>query len=196
MQTPNSALHIDEVTLFIQNFIFAEHEAKVAASTERNDIIRIQKAEAALQYFDPSTGIDLTFAWERTPDEESIERSKQTVERMRPRILFQVKQYKHPKLGILYRAYVSTPYTYNTSYSDSIYLTITAEYGFKIISKYAYCMDCEGTGKKGDNLCYMCKGSGWEYAGGMELDTLGDLISVHKFKAPTDPASLKDYEAE
>lgn len=187
---------MDEAIDLLRKFISAEHEARVAAYTMLDDSKRRAKAEEALQYFDPSELLVIGFAWERTPSEDFIIKCKPTVDRMRPRILFQIKQYKHPELDALYRAYLSHPFNYSeTGYDQSMYLARTED-GLKIISQYAICMNCNGIGTADAEMCEECQGTGWEHAGGMQLERPGELVEVRKFEAPLAPVSRADYDSE
>jgi len=111
-----------------------------------------------------------------------------------PRTLFQIKQYKNPKLGEglprwlvndeLFACYTS--YTENNDmpldYSTVFYIAETNE-GLKIIYKIRY--DCDVPE--------------WRHSHDLKINQVknpGKLIAVEKYQAPEEANSLADYNAE
>ncbi len=111
-----------------------------------------------------------------------------------PRTLFQIQQYKNPKLGEglqrwlvnddLFACYTS--YTENTgrelSYNKLFYVAETNE-GLKIIY----------------DLTFGVKEPGWRHSHDLKINQVkdpGKLIAVEKYQAPEEANSLADYNAE
>jgi hypothetical protein len=168
--------NMEDAINFIQAFIGKEYEALVAQWTERDDSIFEEKRNEVRQFY----GAYLTPEVNRPEpvDNKWFKKGKKYLDMIQPRVLFQVKQYEQPTLGNLYRCYVSTTQRDDNNYFSCLYIGNT-EQGVKIVAQYN--TDFEG---------------GWNWRGGVKLDTLGKLIEVRKFQAPTDPENLKDYEAE
>ncbi|MEC3874316.1 hypothetical protein [Chryseobacterium salviniae] len=111
-----------------------------------------------------------------------------------PRTLFQIKQYKNPKLGEglprwlvnddLFACYTS--YTENTGrelgYNKLFYVAETNE-GLKIIY----------------DLTFGVKEPGWRHSHDLKINHVkdpGKLIAVEKYQVPEEANSLADYNAE
>lgn len=118
----------------------------------------------------------------------------QNVERAIPRTLFQIKQYKNPKLGEglarwlvndeLFACYTS--YTEKTGrelgYNKLFYVAETNE-GLKIIY----------------DLTFGVKEPGWRHSHDLKINQVkdpGKLIAVEKYQAPEEAHSLADYNVE
>lgn len=116
------------------------------------------------------------------------------VERAIPRTLFQIKQYKNPKVGEglerwlvndeLFACYTS--YTENTGrelgYNKLFYVAETNE-GMKIIY----------------DLTFGVKEPEWRHSHDLKINQVknpGELIAVEKYQAPEEANSLADYNAE
>ncbi|MCI3935586.1 hypothetical protein MQX03_00115 [Chryseobacterium aahli] len=127
-------------------------------------------------------------------DETWINRYKKKYEKIIPRTLFQIKQYKSSKIGEgLERWLVSdelfacyTSYTENTDspldYSTVFYVAQTNE-GLKIVYKIRYESDVPE----------------WRHSHDLKINQVknpGQLVAVEKYHAPDEANSLADYNAE
>jgi len=167
---------MEDAINFIKQFIDEEYEALVAQWTEHDNSVFKTKRRELNRFYGPDITPEINRP--RSVDKRWFEKAKKYLDMIQPRILFQVKQYEHPTLGNLYRCYVSTTQRSNSTYFACLYVAHT-EQGLKIVAQYN--TDFEG---------------GWDWSGGVKLETLGKLIEVRKFQAPTEPENLKEYEAE
>lgn len=184
---------LDTATEALRDFLRAEHEARLALWTDR-DQKAVEAKVAALNktYFSGS----LTSGLHRRPgaSEQYFEDGAHQAENAKVRDLFKVEEYRHPTEGTLVRGVVSQYWTEGTSYASAFVLRKKGS-RWKIVSLYNLCGDCNGTGKVGGRKCGGCGGAGWINRGGEEIDDLGELVTVRKLMEPTDPDHLAEYEA-
>ncbi len=187
---------MEEVIKVIEEFVPKEYAAWLAFYGEPDDSIFRQKVADVMHFAAPDEDVYLGFS--RPPDigEASLLRMKETLARVVPRVLFQVKRYTHPELGELYRAYLSGKFTYSASkYSSILYLARTGS-EIRIVSVDGRCISCAGRGSIGEEPCAECGATGWTHAGGRKLTTFGELMEVRKVRPPANPANLTEYESE
>ena len=163
---------MEDAIHFIQAFISKEYEALIAQWTEPDNSLFKTKRREVNSFYGPDLATEVNRP--RSVDDKWFKGAKKYLDMIQPRILFQVKQYEHSTLGNLYRCYVSTTQRSNTTYFACLYIAKT-EQGLKIVAQYN--TDFEG---------------GWNWRGGVKLETLAKLIEVRKFQAPTDPENRKD----
>ncbi len=168
---------MEKAISFIQAFIQHEHEGLIALYCERDkEAFKARKATVS-QYYAPgiTTMIDRPF---KAADDWFKDRAE--AERLlRPRKLFQIKHYRHPKYGDLFRCYVSDTHPRSDSYFSCLYVA-DVEGKLKIISRYNVDYDTNG----------------WINRGGATITNPGKLIAVRKFLVPSNPEHLKEYESE
>jgi hypothetical protein len=116
-----------------------------------------------------------------------------------PTLLFQVKEYEHPKLGRIFLCYFSI-LTRDadadvTAYHLGYWVQRTKD-GLKFISLTDYCPACHATGVFQGKKCPECHGAGWNHRDGIKIGDPGKLVAVRKLEAPTDPDSLEEYNRE
>jgi hypothetical protein len=192
---------MNEAVDFFQRFIRAEYEMAEAAYGERDSSLYAKKLEAFEGFL---KGV-------RTPDsrvrgiddlelgilgEDWFETGQQVLEQLRPRTLFQVKQYLHPELGDVFRAYVSDSRAFIVDVYGANLYAARVEGELRIISLYATCDECLMTGKVDGRTCPECKGTGWRFLDGSRLDDPGKLVEVRKLQPPSSRQQREEYEAE
>lgn len=184
---------LDDAITFIHSFFSKEYNALVAQYTERDDKL----FEASRQELEIFVAADVRNEAQRPP--KANERWFDVGERMvnndqvAPRTLFQIKAYRHPNFGTLYRAYASLPVpprAKGIDYFTNFYIIFIDGHS-KIISRYDLDILPEPNAEKlKDNSLT------WVYHSGEVLNTLGDLLKVRKFQAPNKPNTMREYEAE
>ena len=110
-----------------------------------------------------------------------------------PRTLFQIKAYRHPELGRLYRLYVSAPSrprSGGSSYFTNFFAADT-DSGLKVIARYDIDLLPDQPGER-----LQINGLDWIFAGGTSLETLGSLLEVRQFEPPSRSEHLTEYELE
>ncbi len=180
---------IEVAVEFIKAFIEKEYQALVSQYTERDEAIFQAKVAELEAYYEPD--IPSMLNRPNPPDEEWFELGKQSVEQsLTPRILFQIKEYEHPSLGKLYRCYVGQNFRARNNNQAHYILNLYVaqkDGGLKIVSKYHI----------DRNKTTLDTGlDSWSYRDGIELETLGNLLEVRKFREPTPPEQLAEYLAE
>ena len=186
---------------FLQRYIQHDYETRLASYTETSD----QDFQRIVDGFDQFYSSDeRVYAHVKRGnfegmDEETRAKMQSMAKRVVPRVLFLVRKYKHPKLGDLFRGYLSDNVSYGpdslNGYSQAVYVAPTGE-GPRIISIDDVCADCEGKGTLYDETCSDCKGSGYKHRQGKNISKPGKLLEAFKLQAPTEPVSLADYESE
>jgi hypothetical protein len=118
----------------------------------------------------------------------------QNVDRVVPRTLFQIKQYKNPKVGEGLERWLQTDelfacYTSYTEKNDmpldysTVFYVAYTDQGLKIVYKIRYDSDEPE----------------WRHSHDLKINQVkkpGKLIVVEKYKAPEEATSLADYNAE
>lgn len=187
---------MEDIIALMQAFIVKEYEAYRALYTEREYAIFAQRKR----------GLDQLFSWfrggppYRSPNQsdEEFDVAKAALDNIRPRTLFQIKQYGHPALGDLYRSYTSdTLITDATNYFANFFVAYHGT-DSRIVAEYLVCLTCQGSGEVDEDICPECDGEGWEHFGGLELDleNLGPLIAARRFQPPDSHAQQVDYVLE
>lgn len=185
---------MEEAIDFIRAFIKKEYEALVAQWSERRDDIFAAKKRDVQRFY--GRGL-IAKANRPTPsDDEWFEKGAEQLDMLQPRVLFQVKYYRHPTFGDLYRCYVSSTTKFDDAEYFSCLYVANTEHGLKIVAQYNLCFTCNGTGMQGGKSCPDCNFNGWNWRGGVKLETLGKLVEVRKFQAPDHPEQMKEYNAE
>ncbi len=186
---------MDQVVEFMRDFIKAEHAAQMAQYTERDDAAFAAKLDALKAFYAPALEPDVRPP--ATRNAAYFKEAADTLDTIQPRVLFQIKHYKHPKLGDFYRTYVTDKIRAGkkATYFANLYV-IDKKGKLQITAKYIICLDCEGTGKVDGKRCPECKGKGWEYFFGIKIPALGAPDEVRKLHKPDNAAHLADYEAE
>jgi len=186
---------MEEIKKFVNNFI--DNEFKF--NTYRYDInIEDAVCEEQAKKLDSFFHSANLLKHGRTGKEFQNDMKKQfavdNYKRQIPRTLFQIKQYKNPKVGEglerwlvndeLFACYTS--YTENTGrelgYNKLFYVAETNE-GMKIIY----------------DLTFGVKEPEWRHSHDLKINQVknpGELIAVEKYQAPEEANSLADYNAE
>jgi hypothetical protein len=186
---------LDAAVEFIRDFITAENAALHAQYTEHNQAAFDKKLDRLKEFYADDVAPDVNDPGER--DAAFFKESAESLDSVKPRLLFQVKRYEHPKLGDVYRAYVSnnTRSGKKSLYFANLYVAGKGKER-KIIANYVLCRNCAGLGKVDGKKCPECKGDGWLWAGGTHMPKLDKPVEVHKLHAPDKPEHLAEYEAE
>lgn len=187
---------MDDIITFFNDFIARDLEARRAVYAEPSEAEFKRKVALVEERFDPGAGpIGFGMAWQYSdPSETGVlaQARRRKLANIQARILFLVRHYR-ADAGDLYRAYVDWGMADDvTSYYES-YFARKADAGFTIVARQRWCLTCQGTGKDGTDVCGNCKGTGWEFGGGLKLGALGAPIETRRLVAPTDPLSLADY---
>jgi len=187
-----------EIKEFIENYMDAEFKAnkgKYDIKVTNSQYEELEKKAYAFYHsltpnpFGRGGSIDDIIG-----DETWVNRYAKKCEKIIPRTLFQIKQYKNPKLGEglprwlvndeLFACYTS--YTENNDmpldYSTVFYVAETNE-GLKIIYKIRYDSDVPE----------------WRHSHDLKINQVknpGKLIAVEKYQAPEEANSLADYNAK
>ncbi|WP_300492255.1 hypothetical protein [Flavobacterium sp.] len=191
--------HMEEIKKFIENFIEDEYTCNktnydFSVSDEEYEKMRLKVED----YFHT---VNVDEYW-RGLEEEDVQELDikmkdlyfQNVERAIPRTLFQIKQYKNPKVGEglvrwlvddeLFACYTS--YTENNGLPlDYVALFYVAQtnVGFKIVYRMRYESDAPR----------------WGHSHDLKINQIthpGKRIAVEKYLAPEEANSLADYNAE
>ena len=186
---------MDAIVEFIRDFISAENAALYAQYAERSQTAFLKKLDHLRTFYAEGVAPDVNDPGKR--DAAFFKECAESLDEVKPRLLFQVKHYEHPKLGDLYRAYVSnnTRSGKRSLYFANIYVAGKGKER-RIIANYVLCRDCAGLGKVDGKKCPECKGAGWLKAGGAQIPKLDKPVEVRKFLAPDKPEHLIEYEAE
>jgi hypothetical protein len=173
METNNQEFTIDSAAEFIRSFIEKEYKVYLAQHDDTADIEYEARKKAAEAYIDLSTAIYFNFY--RPPItnmKKWLRENKDTLESIRPRILFKIARYEHVTYGQLFAAYLGGEYSYTQNRFHDLYLIKPVEGKLLIVSHY--------TGQ-------------FEYRSGDELEKLGKAVEVKEFENLSDPASLVYY---
>ena len=187
---------MEEIKKIIEDYICIENKClKAKWDIEKTDD-EVSELNTRMQLFFHS--IVAKISLERTgyefTDDDDIIFAKKKYEKIIPRTLFQIKQYKNPKVGEglerwlvndeLFACYTS--YTENTGrelgYNKLFYVAETNE-GMKIIY----------------DLTFGVKEPEWRHSHDLKINQVknpGELIAVEKYQAPEEANSLADYNAE
>ena len=186
---------MDDIIAFIHEFIKRDYEARRAAPAEPDDAKFAQCVAALDELFDIPGGSGISRApnFATNPDPRRVAARKQTLERMRPRKCFLIRQYNQASFPELYRCYVDSGIDLGPSgYFESLFVA-RRKNGLRIVSRWGVCLTCRGAGVIDGSRCGACGGSGWEPAGGALLRDLGPETDVRRLVPPSDPSSLADY---
>jgi hypothetical protein len=189
-------MDMKEVVEFLQRYIQQEYEVIMAKYTELDYNAFQKKIPEVDQFYSSEDGIYYSLTRPREMSPAEWEEMAAAGKALRPRVLFQVKKYKHSKLGEVCRAYLSGEKPSAQGRFMQLVSVAGTEEGMRIISMDRMCLSCGGNGKIGDAPCKTCKGVGFQHAEGRKLGKLGPLLENNRLQAPTHPKSLADYEAE
>jgi hypothetical protein len=178
---------MNDVIEFMKDFINQEYETLIHIRTELDAGLVETKINILNRFFQGlNSGLYLS-------NSRTLEAKEVVISQLQPRKLFQVKQYLHPTIGILYRGYLSSSFYGDQDYFANFFIAAT-ERGLKIISRYHLCNTCNGAGHLRDNPCMECHGFGWQWRGGSQLNILGEFVAVQQFQSPSDMDHLHDYQ--
>ncbi|MDQ2807417.1 MAG: hypothetical protein M3Z04_10985 [Chloroflexota bacterium] len=186
---------MDQVVEFMRDFIKAEHATQLVLYTESDETVLLAKLDQLEAFYAP--GVEPSVKAPVARDAAYFEQAKKSLATVQPRVLFQIKHYKHPKMGDLYRCYLSENIRAGDKASYFANLYVADRKGqLQIVSQYLICLDCDGTGRIDGKRCPECKGKGWDYFYGVRIANPGELIEVRKLHKPDNPQQLAEYEAE
>ncbi|HEX3078482.1 MAG TPA: hypothetical protein VHQ24_16615 [Lachnospiraceae bacterium] len=101
---------MDEIILFINDFIEKEYEAFIACYSEKDEeIFEDKQNQVDLMY---SSGLRTIVQRGCDPQEEWFIEGEKQLQVVRKRILFQIKKYQHSEFDILYECSLSDPLGY------------------------------------------------------------------------------------
>ena len=168
---------MDEVMQFIKDFIATDYQFQLACLTERdyNEVVN-KAAQLKKQFYE---GMLFGIPRPISADEKWFEEVKKRAAEIKPRMLFKIESYKQPKFGELFRVYLSAVST--PDHMSENFIVIKKDGGYKIISLYYICPDCNGSGMINGVKCNTCRGWGYEFAGGRKIDSLGKLVETKEF---------------
>ncbi|MEO4005952.1 hypothetical protein [Flavobacterium sp. CAU 1735] len=186
---------MEEIKKFIEDYICIENKClKTKWDVEKTDD-EVSELNTGMQlYFHSIAKNSLERTGYEFTDDDDIIYAKKKYEKIVPRTLFQIKQYKNPEVGEglarwlitdeLFACYTS--YTENNGlpldYATVFYAAQTNE-GLKIIYKIRYESDVPE----------------WRHSHDLKINQVknpGKLIAVEKYQAPEETNSLVDYNAE
>lgn len=182
---------IENVYGFMDAFATALYEATVAKYTEREDEPFRTKVRQVAQFL--SHDVDVMLARPRSPDDRWFSVGKEMVQgkTIVPMRVLQIKEYRHPSLGTLFRVYTSStlnPTHKPLDYATNFYVSVI-DGSLKIISRY----DVDILPQEGARL--VDGGLSWMHYGGVVLDMPGSLIRTRKYQPPHSKAQLEEYES-
>lgn len=185
---------MDEVMAFLREYIEKEYEAERASFTERDEAKFTERLVALHPYYEGNLRTGLSRPIEFTDAEWERRRAK--AGEVIPRNLFQVKRYRHPRFGDVYRAYVSFTKTYGAGTCNYSMFVREIDGALKVFALYHMCHTCYGTGSDDGDACADCRGRGWTWATGHDFGgDFGSLVEVRKLQPPG-PRCLPEYDAE
>jgi hypothetical protein len=186
---------MEKVIKFVQEYLEEEHRTVIAFYTER-DQDRYQQRKCKLDAFSIPEVEDKLISRSSTPSEEFFEAGEGNVNSgvIAKRPLFQIKLYKHPEFGELYRVYLGPTHIFSNSSLYDVNLFVTEVEGqLKVIAVYKF---NRFAGRQRRNY-FTDHGLGWNYQSGKKIETLGILLDVRKFQVPDDQHGvLAEYNAE
>lgn len=168
---------MEEAISFLKKYVQQEYETFGIVHTEKDDEV----AEAAIdKLYDEFYGPGMRARVQRpmSPSKNFFWKKKEIGEKLQKRLVFQVKQYEHPKRGDLFAGYLSEVFPGSTGYGAMVYFT-KQDGSWQIIADHAWDRD----------------EMKWEHTSGEELKSPGKLKEVKKIKPPTLKEDLQDYEA-
>ena len=174
---------MEQVSQFIQAFIALEFDVTVQLRTE-SDAVLIEKKLNTLNSMFHGLPSGLHLSTVRT-----LEKLDDVLVQVQPRVLFEIKQYKHELLGPLYRVYLSSHFHGDNTCFCNFYVA-AIEQTLKIIARYNVCNECNGTGLHGGVSCDECVGIGWNLRGGTAFESIGDVITSKVFAVPVERLRL------
>lgn len=191
---------MENVVAFMKAFIIADYEARRAVYSAHSQSEFDEKVRALDAFFDQTHGaMGFQRPWNYVDPSDQSKRASTRREMLadtRPRTLFLIRHYDHQEFGALSRCYVDDGTAgEHTLYLESVFVANTPK-GLRIVARWGVCVACLGSGRQGEEACSSCGGTGWEPAGGATLGELGPVTKVERFEAPTDPASLADYQRD
>lgn len=194
IQPDSERIHaINEASAFARDLIDREFEAYQAKYLQRDEVLARATIARFLELVEGEVETDMVRPI--APGEAWFAAGQAMLANgmLAPRILFQIKAYRHPNLGRLYRLYMSAPTrprSGNAGYYTNFYASDTGS-GLKVIARYDLDLlpDQPGERIRMDRLS-------WIFAGGVSLETLGSLLEVKKFQAPGQKEHLAEYELE
>lgn len=171
---------MDDVVAFLEAFARREFEVLQARWRERDEAAW-QAAVAALHadFFAPP--LSSGFFRFQAGDAHFAQAEEQLRHRM-PRILYEVRRWRHPTLGELFAGYVSSQAQGRLLLTSRFFVRETAE-GLRLIARQDVCPDCSGTGEQGGRVCAGCAGRGWRDAGGPVITDPGTLLETRELRA-------------
>lgn len=174
---------MEQVSQFIQAFIALEFDVTVQLRTESNAALIEKKLNTLNSMFHglPS-GLHLSTV-------RTLEQLDDVMAQVQPRVLFEIKQYKHALLGPLYRVYLSSHFHGDNTCFCNFYVA-AIEQELKIIARYNVCNECNGTGLHSGVSCDECVGIGWNLRGGTAFESLGDVVASKAFAVPVERPRL------
>lgn len=185
---------MEKMIEWMNDFIADDHGVTLARLTERDHEKYCQLREALLPFY--CEGVDDGQYRHPDQDEETFQINAVRVEQGKvvPRALFQIKRYRHPRWGDLYRAYLGPDELFPRPpiYDQNLFIA-PVDGRFKIIAVYKFNRFPERRREKfiiDNGLC-------WNYRSGEPIKTLGALQETLKFQVPDDRhGALKEYNAE
>lgn len=189
---------MDEVLAFVRKFIQQEYEFNKILHTERDDAsMQAARAQIRAYFADDFANFDQGPDYRRPsqPDNTFFEDGQLQFDRgwIVPRTFFQLKQYQHPEIGQLFRAYTSSIHRSepgHNGYANNFFIT-RQNNDLRIITRYRL-HDPRGRGR----VMITDHGLMWAASGGLKIQTMGKLVAVHKLEPPDQPADRAEYDAE
>jgi hypothetical protein len=180
---------------FVQEYLEEEYRTIIALYTERDqDKYKHQKAK--LDAFSIPEVEDEQLSRASAPSEEFFDVGEGNVNAglIVKRSLFQIKLYKHPEFGELYRVYLGPFRCFSKTPIYDINLFVTEVAGeLKVVARYKF-----NRFPNRQSQTYIAdNGLIWNYQSGKQIETLGTLLDARKFQAPDDRYGvLVEYKSE
>lgn len=173
---------MDEAIALVRKFARAETAVLVAAYLESSPAKFERKVDAAQKFFWDAPMGTLLLSMGQLPDAGDTKENRRSAEKLTPREIFLVKQFRHAKLGDLYAVYTSSAKPRALlSYSELFYVA-RKDGALKIVSRYHRGMPSDA------------RPLTWEWMGGERIPRTGKPVEVRKLKAPEHPDHKAHYD--
>jgi hypothetical protein len=192
----SNTVDMEPVLDFLRSYVTASYETEVARYTEQDPKVFLPRIRRLEQFFAKgvSTGISASLPKYDDEDERAMFTAKAA--RLVRGAIFKIKQWKHPREGVLYQAYLgSTTPAKHTGYLESLWVKKQDD-ELKIVGRYTVCRSCFATGQHGGARCPDCNGLGWNYLEGLKLTSFGTPEQTLRIEAPSFPPYLPEYNSD
>ena len=181
---------------FLRSYVTASHETEVARYTEQDPKAFLPRIRRLEQFFANGVSTGISASLPKFDDEDERALFTAQAAQLVPPAIFKIKQWNHPREGVLYQAYLdsSTP-AKHTGYFESLLIRKQGD-ELKIVGRYTVCFACFATGQYDGSRCPDCSGLGWNYLEGVKLTSFGTLEQTLRIQAPSFPSFIPEYNSD